>query len=262
MRTVLMVPGGRPVPNTLVSGLQQAGWRSQYYQGEGDFRNELAGVDAVLLLSPCWVNRSYEFGEQLWYLALRRHQDDLPLVVAGYQRPRHTNYLDLLQLETQAASWWDQLQPVAAMRDVDYQDSLRPKLHRFFAGHGADSVVAVMSRIRLVVQMAQREHLEMHTPYVEIYRDLIAPAQLSQKWGEWRNRWVNYHPLFRYSPLAGALQAVGRYAQQLDDWMFNGGVEEAPLASGEILTILKAVKDTLQEIENQYVLQKLPHSHR
>ena len=262
MKTLLLVSGGRPVPEALRTFISQANWQIRHFEAGEDQAQYSSDLDAVMLLSPCWVNRSYEYAERLWYIHLRQDHASLPLLVAGYQRATFANYLDLLQLPTYSPDWWQNLQPVLALTETDYQDTLIPKLYRFFAGHGTDSVVAVMIRIRLVVQMAQRELLKMHTPYAEIYQDLIAPARLADKWMEWRNRWVNYYPLFVHTPLAGAFLSISDLAKRLDQWMLNGGAEESPLASGEILTILNALRDTLQEIENQYVFQKLSYSHR
>ncbi|RME95611.1 MAG: hypothetical protein D6772_12890 [Bacteroidetes bacterium] len=262
MNTVLVVEGNRPVPDALLNYIHNASWQARIYDAETKLTTALEGLGALLLFSPCQVKRGYEYGEGLWYTYLRQNQPQLPLAVAGYQQATHSNYLDLLRLEFYPTNWFDQLRPVMAMTDTDYQDTLSPKLYRFFAGHGSESIVAVLIRIRLVVQMAQRELLKMQTPYSEIYRDLIAPAQLGQKWTEWRNRWVNYYPLFVATPFFEKLKTVGERASQLDHWMLAGGAEEEPLANGEILTILNALRDTLQEIENQYVLQKLSHSHR
>jgi hypothetical protein len=145
-----------------------------------------------------------------------------------------------------------------ALTGIDLMD----KLHRFFAGHGQDSVVAVLSSIRLVVQMASHELKEIQTPYPEIYEELIAPAKLPEKWTEWRSRWINYAPLFEFSPIANKLRIIAAFASQIEPWIMAGGVDKQQLLDGSVLDVLNKMRAELQQIENQYVVQKLSHSYR
>ena len=136
------------------------------------------------------------------------------------------------------------------------------KLQRFFSGHGDDSIIAVLNRLRFVIQTAEREVTLEQTPFEEVFRDLLSPARLADKWAEWRNRWVNYAPLFRWAPFAADWQQLETDLRFLEAWMAAGGTEAEPLASGRILQHLNRVSTQLYQIAQTYVDQESPHSDR
>lgn len=259
-----MIQAGRPIPDDLVRVVDAAGLQySLIDPSTTDWRHSLTADVGVLVFNPCWVETGYFNATEIWRRFLLQYSPESPLFIAGYQQTSDPNELDLLNLRNYDLEWWQSALSVQmlASKPEHRDSSLMYKLQRFFAGHGSDSVVAVLSRVRLVVQMAQRELQKMQTPYSEIYADLVAPAQLAQKWTEWRNRWVNYYPLFTFTPIAAELKSIAEATQQLDAWMLAGGRDEQPLADDEILTILNAVRAKLQDIEGQYVIQKLSYSH-
>lgn len=264
MKSVLLIKGKRPVPSVLTNFFSAAQTKLLTLDSFDNLAEKVQNTEAVLLFSPAWNGGAYLSGSELWLRYLLDVKPTGKLLLAGYQAFEHPNYLDMLTLGASPVNWWEDAPGVTTMPTlpaligVDLMD----KLHRFFAGHGQDSVVAVLSRIRLVVQMASRELKKMETPYSEIFTELVKPAQLAEKWGEWRSRWINYAPLFEFSPIAGKLQAITQASQQLEAWMLAEGVEEAPLRDGRILEILNFVRVELQQIENQYVVQKLSHTYR
>lgn len=265
MKTVLLIKGGRPAPTVLKDYLRAAGGEFQTLLPINEQLDCLIEqTDAVLLFSPAWSNGAYLSAGELWLRYLQHIKPQGKLLLAGYQAINHPNYLDMLQLGSSPISWWEEAPGVMEMPELPTLTGidLMDKLHRFFAGHGQDSVVAVLSRIRLVTQMANRELQKMNTPYQEIYDELIAPANLAEKWIEWRSRWVNYAPLFEFSPIANKLRIIAELASQIEEWMMVGGKDETLLLDGSVLDVLNKMRAELQQIENQYVVQKLSHSYR
>lgn len=265
MKIVLLVDGGRPAPQALTACCEEAGVQLiKIIPTENNWRPLLTEAFGVMLLLPAWGRGAYLDASYLWQHFLAGQYPHLRLLMASYGQVDHSNHLDLLRLADYNAAWWQQTQEAHITEELPYFTGidLSEKLKRFFAGHGDDSVVAVLSRIRLVVQMASRELQKMQTPYSEIYADLVEPAQLADKWREWRNRWINYYPLFEYTPLAGKLEQIAQLTEGMEHWMLAGGKEEEPLANGMILQVLNDMREQLQQIEKQYVIQKLSHTYR
>jgi hypothetical protein len=265
MKTVLLIKGGRPAPTVLKNYLRSAGGIFQTLLPINENLDKaVLQTDAVLLFSPAWNNGAYLSTGELWLRYMQQIKPEGKLLLAGYQAVEHPNYLDMLQLGASSVSWWQKAPRVKDMPELPTLTGidLMDKLHRFFAGHGQDSVVAVLSRIRLVTQMASRELQKTQTPYQEIYKELIAPAELAKKWSEWRSRWINYAPLFEFSPIANKLRIIAELASQIETWMMAGGVNEQQLLDGSVLEVLNKMRAELQQIEHQYVVQKLSHSYR
>lgn len=226
------------------------------------WKEHLPTAYAVMLLLPAWEGRFFLANEGLWNRFLLHNHSHLRLFFVSYQANSHSNHFDLLRLNDYTKDDWLSAPNVADMNAAPNLEGLdlNDKLGRFFAGHGEDSVVAILTRIRLVVQMASREVLRMETPYEEIFRELIQPAQLNIKWAEWRNRWIYYYPLFQFAPFADQLQKVAAASATLEKWMSSGGQDEEPLRNGTILNVLNEVRLILKEIEENYVVQKLSHT--
>ncbi|PSR14583.1 MAG: hypothetical protein DA408_11030 [Bacteroidetes bacterium] len=265
MKTGLFIEGGRPLPPVLAAFFNRAGYQLvplQLAQDTWPFLVKSAA--ALLLMLPDSSQGMFLLSGQLWHRYLLDEAPECQLLFASYQAVSHPNHLDILELPTAPTNWIAQAFPVGEMKNLPPVEGmdLQEKLHRFFAGHGDDSIVAVLSRIRLVVQMASREQQRMNTPYPEIFQELVAPAQLDKKWAEWRNRWINYYPLFENTPIAVKLHSIARAATQLEDWMMTGGRDEESLVNGTILRILNDIRKELQQIEKQYVVQKLSYPYR
>lgn len=254
MKTILLIKGGRPAPTVLKDYIEAANGKFQTLLPINEQLDDLIQqTDAVLLFSPAWSNGAYLSAGELWLRHIQHIKPGGKLLLAGYQAIQHPNYLDMLQLGSSPISWWDDAPDVMNMPELPILTGidLMDKIHRFFAGHGQDSVVAVLSRIRLVTQMASRELQKMHTPYSEIYEELIAPANLAEKWTEWRSRWVNYAPLFDFSPIANKLRIIAELASRIEGWMMVGGKDETLLLDGSVLEVLNKMRAELQQIEDR-----------
>ncbi|MEZ4983786.1 MAG: hypothetical protein R2795_01910 [Saprospiraceae bacterium] len=263
MRNVLLVNGGRKTPLALTAYAARSGVALVSCDGLVGSLDAFGEIDAVVILSPAWAGGTYVNTLDSWERLLVTHHPNIHLIVASFQEQEHSNHLDLLRLDEYGEDWWEETQPIASMRPFAAFDGmdLSKKLHRFFAGHGQESITAVMSRIRMVVQMASRELLKSQTPYEEIYAELVAPAKLSEKWEEWNNRWVNYYPLFAHTPLAAPLERVAAATDSIAGWMLQGGTDAEALKTGDIQHTLDAIRTMLQDIEKQYVVQKLSLAH-
>lgn len=265
MKTLLLVEGGRPAPQALEACCSAAGLLlTKVHPAEENWEPLLSTSFGLMLLLPAWGRGAYLDAASLWQQYLAGKHPSLRLLLASYGEVNHGNHLDLLRISEYNTTWWEQTRSIDQAEELPLFTGidLSDKLQRFFAGHGDDSVVAVLSRIRLVVQMASRELRKMQTPYSEIFKDLVAPAQLATKWREWRSRWINYYPLFEYTPLARELAQIAQLTEGVEAWMLAGGEEEEPLANGMVLQVLNDMREQLQQIEKLYVVQKLSHTYR
>lgn len=256
---------GRSIPEKLKVHCQTMGFSLKQVDLTTDkWKSDLPSSYAVMLLLPAWGGDLFLAPQSLWYRFLVQEYSHLRLFFVSYQEQGYCNHFDLLRLNEYTKEDWAQAPNVAEMPEIpDFEGAdLQDKLKRFFAGHGQSSVVAILTRIRLVVQMASRELSGMETPYDEVFRELIQPAQLHLKWIEWRNRWVYYYPLFQYTPFAAKLKKVATLTNTLEEWMSSGGQDEELLKNGQILNILNEVRSELKSIEEQYVVTKLSHSYR
>ena len=228
------------------------------------WKHELPSSYGVMLLLPAWGGDLFLAPQNLWYRFLIQKHSHLRLFFVSYQQLSYCNHFDLLELNTYTKDDWLRVPNIAEMPKIpDFEGiDLQDKLKRFFAGHGQDSVVATLSRIRLVVQMASREFSGMQTPYEDIFRELVQPAQLHKKWVEWKNRWIYYYPLFQYTPFAANLKKIATLTNTLEEWMRSGGQDEALIRNGQVLSVLNEVRSELKSIEEQYVVNKLSHSYR
>jgi len=265
MKTILLMQCGRTIPKELGSHCRKMGFELKQLDSATDAWKELLPTAyAIMLLLPAWSGKTFLAPESLWYQFLLNNYSHLRLFFVSFQANEHDNHFDLLNLNSFTKDHWVQVPNVMEMKPPPNFEGLdlNDKLRRFFAGHGQDSVVAVLTRIRLVVQMASREVLRMDTPYEEIFKELVQPAQIHIKWTEWRNRWIHYYPLFQFTPFADKMQKVATASATLEEWMSSGGQDEDPLKSGRVLSVLNEVRTELKAIEEQYVVQKLSHTYR
>lgn len=227
------------------------------------WKNDLPSSFAVALLLPAWSGNLFLAPQSLWYRFLLQEHSHLRLFFVSYEKKDYCNHFDLLKLDEYTKNDWHQAPNVAEMPPFPFIEgvNLHNKLERFFAGHGDDSVVAVLSRIRLVVQMASRELSGLQTPYSEIFKELVQPAQLHLKWVEWKNRWIHYYPLFQFTPFAAELEKIANLTDSLEEWMSSGGQDEQGVKDGRVLSVLNEVRLELKLIEEQYVVKKLSHSY-
>lgn len=265
MKTILLMQCGRSIPEELEVYCNAMGFDLKKLEAATDNWKDLLPTSyAVMLLLPAWGGKTFLAPENLWYQFLRNNYSHLRLFFVSYQVNDHANHFDLLNLKNYSPEHWLQVPNVAEMNSLPNFEGLdlNDKLRRFFAGHGQDSVVAVLTRIRLVVQMASREVLRMDTPYEEIFEELVQPAQIHLKWTEWRNRWIHYYPLFQYTPFADRMSKVATASATLEEWMSSGGQDQEPLKNGRVLNVLNEVRTELKAIEEEYVVQKLSHTYR
>ncbi len=215
--------------------------------------------ELVVVEDPMWHEGHYCSVGAIWHRYFVANFPSHRFLIAGYSAITHTNYLDLLALPddweahleaalTCQSNW--QLPPTDGLQLLD-------KLQRFLAGHGDQSVVTITGRLKMTVAVAQREYRQMQTPYEEIYRALIRPANLIEKWAEWRSRWDFYLPLFSILPFRTHLEELLPCFTVLENWIATDCKEPEPLENGSLMRALEAIQQTLQLIEEIYVGQEL-----
>ncbi len=265
MRQLTGISGDRPWPPHLLQYLTQHGYTlNPWPKGEESQREALLSAEAFLLFVPLLHNDQYLAAENLWKHYLELHTPQLKLVCAGFRVGQSGNDLDLLDLPPDPVAFFESALPAGEYwwptpsGGLDLNDKLR----RFFAGHGNESMLALLNRLRMLLQLAHREVVDMGVPYEEVYQDLLAPASLSRKWAEWQSRWDNYANYFQMAPFAEVFDQITRILPPLARWMQEEGRDPDLLRQGKALAILDDIRSAFTKVEEIYVGKELSHLNR
>lgn len=266
LKNLLLIPCGRKVPKALCEHLEENDFNLSIQEPKDDqCLQKLEQATVIVLMLPAWNGKEFLAPLALWYNFLHKNHKNTKLLFASFQKLDHPNHIDLLKLKEYKKTKYEQALssdelglclPHFEGTDINY------KLERFFAGHGQDSVIAVLMRIRMLVQMASTELLSFNTAYDEVFDELLAAVRLDLKWQEWQNRWLHYYPLFEFTPFALAMDSIAQHAERINEWMLAGGKDETLIKNGLVLEVLNAISTELKTIEEQYVIQKLSHLSR
>jgi hypothetical protein len=123
-------------------------------------------------------------------------------------------------------------------------------------------MLALLNRLRMLLQLAHREVVDLGVPYEEVYQDLLAPASLSRKWAEWQSRWDNYANYFQMVPFAEVFDQITRILPPLARWMQEEGRDPDLLRQGKALAILDDIRSAFTKVEEIYVGKELSHLNR
>lgn len=265
MKRIIGISGDRSWPPHLLQNLTQQEYTLLSWPPKQSEREELmASADAFMIFSPLLIKGNYIAAEELWKRYLELHSPHLKLICASFRAAQGSNDVDLLNLPGDWADFLEQAQPIGQLGAFTPCGGLDlcEKLSRFFAGHGQESVIALLNRLRMLVQMAHREVVQLNANYDEVYSELLAPAALAHKWAEWQNRWDNYAAFFQAAPFADVFNHLEEVMPPLAQWMQQGGIDPAPLREGKVLAVLDEIKREFTKIEHIYVGQELPYSYR
>lgn len=223
---------------------------------EAQLSGALARQDALLLLWPQRSGSAYTDTIRVWHKYLQLAAPGTGLLLAGVSGIDHPMYLDLLQPPASI----EQLRPATAAldslpalpRDPSVVD-ISQKLHRFFAGHGDESVTAALHKTLRILKIAADELTVHQTPYEEVFKDLLVPNKVAENWQVLRARLTNYRPFFGALPFFCTFDAVAEALGQLSPYFEGGCRDEQLFWSLHCIDTLVRINADLTSIESTYV---------
>ncbi len=206
--------------------------------------------DLLLLPAPLRIADRRLHHHTLWRKCLQPAHPHI--LNYGYLPADHATCLDLLVAPhpkpTQLAGYQ---QPLPS--SVEWgQDSVE-LLRLFLAGHGFNSIRAVLNQLLLTIQIAEREMRDPTTPPEEIRRELFDPVDFPSIWREWEARWINYAPLFTHSPIATRFNRINKKMATFGEWVTTCDPTAPSLTSGKLTEILLSAKDEFTSLERTYL---------
>ncbi len=210
-------------------------------------------IEILILFVPFFHNNVYISNENVWKSFLQEHYPDVLLLTAGYIKQAHTNYLDLLQLPEDLPAFLQNAKSTNQFDRFPFSGGLdvEKKLHKFYKGHGDESLTYELGKIARIITMAVDE-LKQAVPFPEIYKDLLIPNRIIEKWKVLTNRWQNYLPFFKGLPFDTTLQEVHDGFSSIAPFFEGGCEDEHLLIDLNCKEKLHEIKQKLEIIGRQY----------
>lgn len=233
------------LPNYLIPFLQSEDYELKAYQ-----IGEAINASIFLLFSPVWIHNCFISCDQSWKNYLQIENPQVKLISVGTVEVVHPNYIDILNLPNNFNYFFTNAKPAADSWTPIYTGGLKmeAKLHRFFEGHGNDSVSQVFTPINRQLNIIKDE-LKQGTAYAELWSDLIIPAKLPENWRIFRNRFINYYPYFFCLPFFTLFEKIYILVNELDAF-FEQNCNNAKLFEAlQCATKVNQIKELLSQTE-------------
>lgn len=233
------------VPDYLNVLLKPWGYELIEYQIGDIINNEM-----LLLISPVWINEHFISCDQNWKKYLQKENPDIKLITVGNLDTVQHNYIDILKPPKDFHFFFNQAKSVNEIwapvntRGLD----MEAKLHRFFEGHGYDSIRQIFSPIHRRLNIIS-DTLDKGTPYHEIWVDLIMPTGLSDKWRIFRNRFSNYYPFFYCLPFFTLFEKIHILVNEIDPFFQQECSNQKLLTELECVLRINEINNLLLQIE-------------
>lgn len=200
-------------------------------------------VDYLLILEPIYLDlpsynrKNYYSISKIWKRFFYGNGwKDSRILVAGYGKTTHPNYINLLQLpENFSPNSYPTIEKHSihehrAKNTVSYSDewdTLMPSrrldlllnLENFFDGHDNRGLKIQLNALRQSIAGAHF-HLEGGKDYAEVKNKWIIPY-INNEWKTLYERWGRYYPLFEVTPFCQKMQAIDESLKKINTMMQN-----------------------------------------
>lgn len=209
----------------------------------------------LCLCTPVFFHNTYMATAKLWKNYLSVHHPNTKLLTIGFQAASHSNHIDLLQWPANLKEYLAKAATVSESWQPVKEEGLdvEQRLHRFFEGHGDESLTDVLHKILRVLIMARDEVKHHQVAYEEVYRELIKNSHIREKWDLLINRWVNYLPYFRGLPFYNTFEEMDNTLKAIAPFFISNCQDENLFHNLECVEALKTIKEELELIARQYV---------
>jgi len=256
MQSVTYIGNNPPIQRVLSNYLEAQNIRMEAFFLP--FKEELTQLEEakiIILSSPMYIDGVYVSAEGLWKNYLEYHTPEAILLIAGFLEAKHPNYLDLLKLPkkleavlSDAKTASDNWPPVT----TDGLDMME-KIHRFFEGHGDESLTDAFDKILRTLRIAGDELKVHNDSYEEVKNDLLLPSKLPAKWTILKSRWANYFPYFQCLPFFELFKEIEQWLLEIDPFFETGCEQETLFWQLNCLEKIEKIKSNLTSISKHYV---------
>lgn len=221
---------------------------------------QLNQCQGLVLFIPIECQGQFVSPDEIWRYFLAKHYPDLQFILAGVEHIQHHNYLDLLHLPSSFSAFFHNLKPTSYNEWTPFSTEamdMREKLHRFYEGHGDESVTFSLGKIsRKMETLAKRLK---QVSYPQAWKEIFEPlegettAYTEEKWKELHRRWGHYAPFFQYLPFRKDMEEVGRRIVFLSPFFENNCRDEKLFESLDCKVNIDWIRETLDTIKSEYV---------
>ena len=210
-------------------------------------------IDVVLLFGPLQMANTFITSEQLWKNYLAFHYPDIVFITAAFTNTKQHNYLDLMELPEDFAVFLKNCKKVSdKWTPVDTQAlNMAEKILRFYEGHGDESVIDELNKIRRTLLNVQQD-VEDGMGFEQIEREYPFQERTTTKWQNLYSRWLNYYPLFESLPFFYIFREVNDLVHYVLPFFQSNCKEEQLFQQLNCVENLNLIKQKLQTAK-QYV---------
>lgn len=256
MQSVIYIGNNPPVQRVLASYLQAQNTRMEaLFLPFKEELTKLKEAKIIILSSPIYVDGVYVSAEGLWKNYLEYHCPKAILLIASFTEVSHSNYLDLLQLPDKFADFLPKAKLANEKWGPVKSDGLdmMEKIHRFFEGHGDESLTDAFDKILRTLRIAGDELKVHHATYEEVKKELLLPNNLPAKWIVLKSRWANYFPYFQCLPFFDYFKQIETCLLEIDPFFETGCEQETLFWQLGCLEKIEKIKSNLTSISKHYV---------
>ena len=220
---------------------------------------ELPTAHIYLIFSPIYHNRSYIYYDILWKRYLQKKNPGAVLLTAGFvEGPQHSNYLDLLNLPAELQACIKETKTVGEHWTPVYCGGLRmeKKFQLFFRGHGRESVLDVLHKIKRKIHLIERELKAGEWSYQKAAAEYLGSGYVTERWKDFEARWENYFEFFAYTPFHWLFQELDAVMRQVRPYFLGGYTSEDLYFKLMIPEKIEVLHSKLTEIRDQNVGKK------
>lgn len=246
-----------PRNRALMSSLRQAGLSlSMLYGSKGRLEWNIPPQSIIVLPSPYWHLNVYWSIDDIWRAFLRPYFPESRLVLVGVEGIEHPNYLDLLSGK---ASFYENLEKAKTLNQDTKIPGLQgrdigPVVTRFLEGHGGDSVIDMLHRVRRKFQILLHEYNQSAQEYEAAFPEIVGSEYMIQCWGQFKNRWNNYKSHFEILPFCNTFDLLTTEIKQVDSF-FHADLTLAKtlFLQDKIGDRIEIIKKHLNNVRQSYV---------
>ncbi len=202
------------------------------------------------LFSPVWVHEHFISCDWNWKKYLQVEHPQVKLVTVGIQKAAHPNYIDMLRLPTDFQSFLAQAQP--SERDwapvntggLDMQE----KLHRFFEGHGTDSVDQIFASLKMSINIF-KDQIQAGDIFSNIRAEYDGYQNFIETWRILKNRFSNYYPFFQCLPFFFLFQKIYNFIPKINIFFEDESEMDVNFKALQIYEHIEEIYNILNEVK-------------
>ena len=222
------------------------------YQQRGFDYSELS----ILILADLFpIEQQWYNLVNVWQQYLLTHNFNGKLFVVGFEKNDHPLFLDAFHLPNLPLPLGtnERFQsmgvPLVIPNTIEGKDALK----RFFDGHGQQSMMAVVYKLKRKLNLLQREINAGEFQYDLLIKEYIDAKVLTKWWKAIKIRWENYKALFYWLPDCHKLHQISAHISKIDPFFMEDCKYMELFNNLDVVGNFTLLQSDLAEIRNSYV---------